>query len=159
MVVKCLAGADQLTEEQIAEYYEAFRAFDTDGDGSISIQDLGTVMMALGQNPTNQELKEMTHAYADPESNGEELIDFPDFLSLVARTVKETDSHEELREAFKAFDKNGDDIIDADELRKAMSNLGEQLSDAEIDEMIRAADKDGDGQVHYEEFVHMMASK
>lgn len=81
---------------------------------------------------------------------GEELIDFPNFLELVARKVKEMDSEEELREAFKAFDRNGDDIIDAFELRQAMLNLGEKLTDAEIDEMIRAADKDGDGQVHYE---------
>lgn len=151
--------ADQLTEEQIAEFYEAFRAFDKNGDGSISVRDLGTAMMALGQNPTHAELREVTHAYADPESNGEELIDFPDFLSLVAKKVKETDSHDELREAFKAFDKNGDDIIDAKELKQAMLNLGEDLTDADINEMIRAADKDGDGQVHYEEFVNMMTTK
>lgn len=81
---------------------------------------------------------------------GEELVDFPDFLALVAKSVQDTDSHDELREAFKAFDRNGDDIIDAAELRLIMSKLGEQLTDAEIDEMIQTADRDGDGQVHYE---------
>lgn len=151
--------ADQLTEEQIAEYYEAFRQFDTTSEGSITMKDLGKVMMALGHNPTHAELREMTHAYADPDSNGEELVDFPDFLALVAKSVQDTDSHDELREAFKAFDRNGDDIIDAAELRLIMSKLGEQLTDAEIDEMIQTADRDGDGQVHYEEFVNMMASK
>lgn len=64
--------------------------------------------------------------------------------------MQDTDSHDELREAFKAFDRNGDDIIDAAELRLVMSKLGEQLTDAEIDEMIQTADRDGDGQVHYE---------
>lgn len=81
---------------------------------------------------------------------GEELVDFPDFLALIAKSVQDTDSHDELREAFKAFDKNGDDIIDAAELRLVMSKLGEQLTDAEINEMIQTADRDGDGQVHYE---------
>ncbi|CAO2595083.1 Calmodulin-like protein 3 [Lemmus lemmus] len=40
-----------------------------------------------------------------------------------------------------------------------MTRLGEKLSDEEVEEMIRAADTDGDGQVNYEEFVHMLVSK
>ena len=40
--------ADQLTEEQIAEFKEAFSLFDKDGDGSITTKELGTVMRSLG---------------------------------------------------------------------------------------------------------------
>ena len=40
-----------------------------------------------------------------------------------------------------------------------MTNLGDKLTDEEVDEMIREADIDGDGQVNYEEFVTMMTSK
>lgn len=40
-----------------------------------------------------------------------------------------------------------------------MTNLGEKLSDNEVDEMIREADVDGDGQINYDEFVKMMLSK
>ena len=40
-----------------------------------------------------------------------------------------------------------------------MTKLGEKLTDEEVDEMIREADIDGDGQVNYEEFVTMMTSK
>ena len=40
-----------------------------------------------------------------------------------------------------------------------MSNLGEKLTDDEVDEMIREADIDGDGQVNYEEFVTFITSK
>ena len=40
-----------------------------------------------------------------------------------------------------------------------MLNLGERLTEEEVEEMIREADVDGDGQVNYEEFVKMMLSK
>uniref|UniRef100_A0A670XY81 Calglandulin n=1 Tax=Pseudonaja textilis TaxID=8673 RepID=A0A670XY81_PSETE len=51
--------ADQLTEEQIAEFKEAFLLFDKDGDGTITTKELGTVMWSLGQNPTEAELQDM----------------------------------------------------------------------------------------------------
>ena len=66
-------------------------------------------------------------------------------------TVMVKDSElEEMREAFICFDKNGDGFISAAELRHVMLNLGEKLTDKDIDEMIRDADTDGDGQVSYD---------
>jgi hypothetical protein len=67
--------------------------------------------------------------------------------------MKDTDSEEEILEAFKVFDKDGNGFISAAELRHVMTNLGEKLTDEEVDEMIREADIDGDGQINYEEFV------
>ena len=90
--------ADQLTEEQIAEFKEAFSLFDKDGDGTITTKELGTVMRSLGQNPTEAELQDMINE-VDADGNG--TIDFPEFLSLMARKMKDTDTEEELIEAFK----------------------------------------------------------
>ncbi|KAB0398551.1 hypothetical protein E2I00_009902 [Balaenoptera physalus] len=169
------AKADQLTEEQIAEFKEAFSLFDKDGDGTITTKELGTVMRSLGQNPTEAELQDMINE-VDADGNG--TIDFPEFLTMMARKMKDTDSEEEIREAFRVFDKDGNGYISAAELRHVMTNLGEKLTDEEVDEMIREADIDGDGQVNYEgeptrprlwagrsfwnkppEFVQMMTAK
>ncbi|KAG9151650.1 hypothetical protein Leryth_001965 [Lithospermum erythrorhizon] len=130
--------AEHLTEEQISEFKEAFSLFDKDGDES------------------EAELQDMINE-VDADQNG--TIDFPEFLNLMARKMKDSDSEEELREAFKVFDKDQNGFISAAELRHVMTNLGEKLSDVEVDEMIREADVDGDGQVNYEEFVRMMLNK
>uniref|UniRef100_A0A6P7GMH3 Calmodulin-alpha-like n=1 Tax=Diabrotica virgifera virgifera TaxID=50390 RepID=A0A6P7GMH3_DIAVI len=71
--------ADQLTEEQIAEFKEAFSLFGKDGDGTITTEELGTVMRSLGQNPTEAELQNRTNG-VDADGNG--TIDFPEFLTM-----------------------------------------------------------------------------
>lgn len=97
------------------------------------------------------------------DSDGNGTIDFPEFLTMMARKMKDTDSEEEIKEAFRVFDKDGNGFISAAELRHVMTNLGEKLTDEEVDEMIREADIDGDGQVlpfsqsaHYHFCVHLM---
>ncbi|XP_026423629.1 calmodulin-like protein 11 isoform X1 [Papaver somniferum] len=145
--------AESLTQDQIVEFQEAFCLFDKDGDGCITIEELATVICSLDQNPTEEELQDMIKE-VDVDGNG--TIEFGEFLSLMARKMKETDAEEELQEAFKVFDKDQNGFISAPELRHVMINLGEKLTDEEVDQMIREADLDGDGQVNYEEFVRMM---
>ena len=152
----CGGGTYQLTEDQIAEFKEAFILFDKDGDGTITTKELGIVMRSLGHNPTEAELQDMINEI-DADGNG--TIDFPEFLTMMARKMKDTDTEEESREAFRVFDKDGNGFISAAELRHVMTNLGEKLTDEEVDEMIREADTDGDGAVNFEEFVAMMTSK
>ena len=124
--------------------------------GCITTKELGTVMRSLGQNPTEAELQDMINE-VDADGNG--TIDFPEFLNLMARKMKDTDSEEELKEAFRVFDKDQNGFISAAELRHVMTNLGEKLTDEEVDEMIREADVDGDGQINYDEFVKVMMAK
>ncbi|CAF2068729.1 unnamed protein product, partial [Rotaria magnacalcarata] len=57
--------------------------------------------------------------------------------------MKDTDSEEEIREAFRVFDKDGNGYISVDELRNVMTSLGEKLTDEEVNQMIREADTDG----------------
>jgi len=143
-----------LTNEEIAEFREAFELFDKDNSGSVSAEELGAVMKALGHTPSEQELKDMINE-VDLDGNGE--IDFNEFLEMMMRKRKETPPLEELREAFKLFDMDGNGTISAFELKSVMKNLGEELSEKEVAEMIREADLDGDGEVNFDEFVKMMS--
>ncbi len=69
---------------------------------------------------------------------------------MMSKKLQGADSSDELKEAFHVFDKDGDGFISAAELRHVMTTLGEKLTDEEVDEMMREADGDGDGQVNYE---------
>ena len=81
-------------------------------------------MRSLGQNPTEAELQDMIN---DVDADGNGTIDFPEFLTMMARKMKDTDSEEEIKEAFKVFDKDGNGFISAAELRHVMTNLGNLL--------------------------------
>ena len=120
---------------------------DRDGDGKITVEELGVVMKAMGQEPTKRELQDMVNVI-DADGNG--TIDFPEFLMMMSRKKNEMDSEEEMQKAFKVIDKDGNGFISADELQFMMDNLGEKLTDEEIREMIHEADTDGDGLVNYE---------
>ena len=98
----------ELTDEQKAEFKEAFALFDKDGDGSITTKELGTVMRSLGQNPTEAELHDMI-LEVDKDGNG--TIDFDEFQALMIRKMEDTDTEEEFVESFRKFNPDGNGLI------------------------------------------------
>lgn len=154
---ECIKEAACVTDDMIGEWWEAFCLFDKDGNGEIDKNELGTVLRGLGQNPTNAELEDMIK---DADLTGDSLINFNEFIIQMIKKERHTvDPNEELIEAFKVFDKDGNGFITAEELRNVMKNLGEQMSDEDCQEMLDAADIDGDNKISYKEFVEMMNSK
>ncbi|GMF00704.1 unnamed protein product [[Candida] boidinii] len=146
-------SSEKLSPAQIEEFREAFSIFDKDGDGRISAAELGTVMRALGQNPTQQELNDLIN---EIDADGNSLIDFSEFLTMMARQIKEQDVEAEILEAFKVFDSDGDGKISQAELRRVLTTIGEVLTDEEANKMLEAADTDSDGQIDIEEFARIL---
>lgn len=146
---------DLLKEVEQAEFKEAFDEFDKDGSGSISTKELLLVMRSIGQNPTEDEIGALI---MESDLNGDGTIDFKEFLTMMRKKSSETDQTEELRQAFRIFDKNKDGYIEAKELRRVTTTLGQVLTTDEIDTFMREADLDGDGKLDYNEFVRMMTT-
>jgi calmodulin len=146
-------SVDDLTEEQIADFKEAFALYDKDGDGQINTKELGTLMRSLGQNPTEPELQDLIN---EVDADGDGLINFPEFLTLIARKMKDADTVKEFKEAFRVWDRDGNFFISAPEMRHLMTNVGEFVTDEEVDEIINGADIDGDGQINYQEFCTLL---
>jgi len=145
----------KISEKQMAELKEAFTAFDKNGDGKITAGEIEDLLKTMGLAPSKEEIKDMLNEL-DIDQNG--CIDFSEFVTMMTKDTKTKNAEEEMLEAFKMFDKDGNGNISATELKQVMTNLGEKLSDSDIDLMIKQADIDGDGQINYGEFVKMMKS-
>ena len=142
-----------LSQDQLAQFQYCFKLFDSDKDGVINKADIKSSLTALGYNPTDVELKEMV-SILDTNKNGE--IDFEEFLGMVSKKMKIGASDEEIKDTLRVFDKDCNGFISAAELRQALTNLGQKLTEEEVDEMIKEVDFDGDGQIDYAEFLSMM---
>uniref|UniRef100_A0A0B6YU17 EF-hand domain-containing protein n=1 Tax=Arion vulgaris TaxID=1028688 RepID=A0A0B6YU17_9EUPU len=142
------------TKEQLAEYRELFDVIDRNRDGIITVGELEHTMRALGQKPTEEELKKMIDN-ADLDGNGK--IDFQEFTVIMSRQKKYNSKEEELRDVFKVVDSDGNGLITAEELRQIMVNLGEKVTMEEVYEMIRELDMDGNGAIDVDEFVKIMS--
>ena len=77
---------------------------------------------------------------------------------MMSKKITTNDTEEEIRDAFRIFDKDGNGLISAHELRQIMMNLGEKVTDEELDEMMREADLNGDGQIDYEGEINQFKS-
>lgn len=91
-----------------------------------------------------------THLFSIQIFLGNGVIDFEEFLEMIVKEMNKTDTEEEMREAFKIFDRSGNGFITAKELKHGMVYMGERLSDEEVEEMMREADSDGDGKISFE---------
>lgn len=91
-----------------------------------------------------------THLFSIQIFLGNGVIDFEEFLEMIVKEMNKTDTEEEMREAFKIFDRSGNGFITAKELKHGMVYMGERLSDEEVEEMMREADSDGDGRISFE---------
>ncbi|KAK3738734.1 hypothetical protein QZH41_018112 [Actinostola sp. cb2023] len=130
----------------------AFSLFDGNGDGRIDLKEFEVVIRAVGFNPTDEQIQ-TTFKQFDSNNDGE--IDFEEFVVMSRNFAgcSRQKLEDNLRQAFRVFDRNGDGYISADELRYALTNVGEKLTPSEAEEFISMLDRDGDGKLVYEEFV------
>lgn len=144
---------DNGVNHQIEELRQVFEKFDVNHDGKISSSELGSIMASLGQPATEEDLKKML---VEVDSDGDGFLDFDEFVELNTKGVDTDKILEDLKDAFKVFDLDGNGSITAEELQKVMKNLGDECSIAECRKMICGVDSDGDGTISFEEFKVMM---
>jgi len=137
------------SEDQIIDFQEAFSIFDQKGDGKIQVTQIGDVLRALGQNPTEADVKRLSHQHRP-----EERISFEVFLPIMQTISRQrpVDTADDFIEGLRHFDKDGNGYISTAELRHLLTHLGEKLSDDEVEALL-VGQEDSQGNVNYEEFV------
>lgn len=133
---------------------QAFKLIDRDNDGVVSRKELEALLCRLGNDPPSQE--EVTLMLSEVDRDGNGSITLEALLNQVG-PVSGPPADSELRDAFEVFDTDNDGKISAEELLRVFTAIGdERCTLEECRRMIDGVDKDGDGFVCFEEFVHMM---
>eukprot|EP00897_Mesotaenium_endlicherianum_P007841 jgi/Mesen1/7085/ME000369S06408 len=139
--------AENLSEEEVQGLQEMFHMMDTDGSGTITLDELRAGLHKIGSQLGEAEVRALLEA-ADVDGNG--MIDYQEFVAATMHMQKvDTESH--LKAAFNHFDKDGSGYIDIDELEECLGATKGVLND-----IISEVDTDNDGRISYQEFSDMM---
>lgn len=124
------------------------------GDFFGSVWQVGECLRALGQNPTESDVKKCTH-----QLKPDERISFEVFLPIyhAISKARSGDTADDFIEGLRHFDKDASGFISTAELRHLLTTLGEKLTDDEVEQLL-VNQEDSQGNVNYEEFVRVIMS-
>ena len=143
-----------LTEEEILEIKDAFDLFDVGKTGKIETRDLKQAMENQGFQYKSPTIFKMV---CELDVEGRNRVDFDEFLDMMTENVVEESSKDEVRKVFNLFDVDQTGFIELKNLKKIAKELGENLKEEDIIELITKSDADGDGKVSFQEFYDIMS--
>merc|ERR1711966_222637 len=95
----------------------------------------------------------------DVDTDGSGCIEFAEFLQMMTGKMGEKDTREDIEKVFKLFDDDNTNKISFRNLARVAEELGENIDDDELQDMINQADRDGDGEINLDEFYRIMKKK
>ncbi|XP_014277029.1 myosin regulatory light chain 2 [Halyomorpha halys] len=136
------------TEFQVAEFKEGFSLMDKDKDGILGKEDLRSTWDQVGKLVTDKELDEMLAEAPGP-------VNFTQLLTLFAQRMSGgSDPDDVIRNAFKAFDKDG--LISSEVLKHALLTWGDKFTKKEVNDAFDAMDIDDAGMIDTEGLIQML---
>eukprot|EP01108_Squamamoeba_japonica_P005793 TRINITY_DN4689_c0_g1_i2.p1 TRINITY_DN4689_c0_g1~~TRINITY_DN4689_c0_g1_i2.p1 ORF type:complete len:143 (+),score=43.28 TRINITY_DN4689_c0_g1_i2:60-488(+) len=141
-----------MSDTQLDQFKATFKLFDTNQSGTITKDEMEAALVKMGYKPTKKMVDDQFAAY-DTDKDGSITED--EFVDMMVKKATSTDA---TANAFKSFDENGDGFISVEELKNAMKKMGQDMTQEQLEAMIKSVDKDNDGKVNYTEFAKMMGS-
>jgi Ca2+-binding EF-hand superfamily protein len=145
--------------EKEAMMRKAFSMFDTGKTGFIDSSKIATILNTLGHNFVDEELQALIEGH-DPENSGK--LNFDAFSEIAGHFLEEEDDEamqQELKEAFRLYDREGNGYITTGTLREILKALDDKLTSDDLDGIIAEIDTDGSGTVDFDEFMEMMTGE
>lgn len=145
----------KLESDQLQQLREIFTRFDMDSDGSLTQLELAALLRSLGLKPKGDQIHALL---ANMDANGNGLIEFDELVEAILPDMDEEVliSQDQLMEVFRSFDRDGNGYITAAELAGQMAKMGHPLTYAELSELMKEADVNGDGVISFNEFTSIM---
>ncbi|CAO2652860.1 Nn.00g022710.m01.CDS01 [Neocucurbitaria sp. VM-36] len=133
-------------------YREAFQLFDKRGNGRVDRSALGDLLRACGQNPTLAEIGDLERGVGTD-------FDFETFSKILNRPggFREPFDIEEYIRGFQVFDKDRSGFVGKGQIKYILTNLGEKMSEEEVDELFKSTIDASNNEVDYREFVKTIA--
>ena len=138
-----------LSDAEKREIKEIFDLFNVDKHGFVDRRHLLLAFKALGVEIRGEDLEAYT-------KSKQSKFSLDQFMDIVSQYMLNRDPDDELRQAFKLFDRDGSGYITFEKLKAVSAELNEALTDEELKEMISEADKDRDGKVSFEDFARVL---
>ena len=146
-----------IDEDTMEDLKEAFSLFDTNHNGSIDYRELKAAFRALGFQVKKSEIRQM---FIDMDKDlSAATVSYEEFIEMVTPRMLNRDSRDEIMKVFALFDDDNTGSISFKNLKRVAMELGENLTDEELQEMIDEADRDGDGVINEEEFYRVMRKR
>lgn len=145
-----------LDSDQLAEIKEAFQLFDTGHNNQLDHRELKAAIRALGFEANKKYIRQV---YNELSKDLSQPISYEEFLAIIEPQVKSRDPREETLKLFRMFDDDNTGRLTFKNLRRIANELGEALTDPEIQEMIEEVDREGDGSITFDDFFRVMSKK
>jgi len=144
----CSNVFSMFTQNQVAEFKEAFGFIDQDKDGILSKNDIRATFDQMGRLTSDKELEEMLSEASGP-------INFTMFLTIFGSRVAGMDEEEVIINAFQIFDE-GDGTCSEDKLRKLLCTFGQKLTDQEANDAFGEAPIAGNGKIDLKKWANVL---
>lgn len=141
-----------MSNEEKEHLEKVFRALDKNGDGQLSKEEILEGYEEHFGMPINEE--EVDKMFTNIDIDGSGSIDYTEFV-MATMNEKNMSSNDKLLQAFRMFDKDGSGTISADEIKEVLG-CNSYLNPKVIEDIMKEVDENGDGEIQFEEFVHMM---
>ena len=142
-----------LSIDQISEYEHAFRKYDQNGDGVISVAELSFLLETIGLKPSEEEVVEMI-ATVDADRDG--VLSMSEFVKLMSRHHNPAVTPQQQYEAiFKVFDADGNGFISRSEFKDTLFSIGQRCSEDELNALVDEIDVNRDGIISKREFLRV----